>query len=39
MEGGVMSRVVVCEDCKKEWELRWGIFAHQSLARHKKEHR
>lgn len=38
MEGGIMSRMVICPVCKKEWELRWGIFAHDSLARHMKEH-
>jgi hypothetical protein len=31
-----MSRVVVCDICKKEIELRWGIFAHDSLSRHRK---
>jgi hypothetical protein len=30
------SRVVVCDICKKEIELRWGIFAHDSLSRHRK---
>jgi hypothetical protein len=29
-------RVVVCDICKKEIELRWGIFAHDSLSRHRK---
>jgi len=37
MEGGlVSSRVVVCEICKKEIEVRWGIFAHDTLGRHRK---
>lgn len=37
MESRVMSsRVVVCDICKKEIELRWGIFAHDSLSRHRK---
>jgi hypothetical protein len=30
------SRVVVCDICEKEIELRWGIFAHDSLSRHRK---
>jgi len=30
------GRVVVCDLCKKEIELRWGIFAHDSLSRHRK---
>ena len=35
-----MSRVIICTLCKKEWELRWGIFAHDSLSRHMKaEHK
>lgn len=34
-----MSRIIICPTCKKEWELRWGIFAHDSLARHMKEHK
>jgi hypothetical protein len=32
------GRVVVCDKCKKEIEVRWGIFAHQTLNRHMKEH-
>jgi hypothetical protein len=32
-----MSRLVVCSVCKKEWDLRWGIMANESLARHLKE--
>lgn len=30
------GRLVVCDICKKEIELRWGIFAHDSLSRHRK---
>ena len=33
-----MSRTVVCPTCNKEWELRWGVFAYESLSRHMKEH-
>ena len=29
-------RILICPICKKEWDLRWGIFAHDSLARHMK---
>lgn len=40
MEGGrVSSRVVICDACKKEIELRWGIFGHETLNRHMKEHK
>jgi len=34
-----MSRIIICPDCKKEWELRWGIMANESLARHMKDHK
>ena len=35
-----MTRTLVCLVCSKEWELRWGIFAHDSLSRHMKaEHK
>lgn len=34
-----MARVVVCPQCKKELEVRSGIFAHQTLSRHMKEHK
>ena len=34
-----MSRSIVCPVCNKEWELRWGIFGHDSLSRHMKEHK
>jgi len=33
------GRVVVCDMCGKELEVRWGIFAHQTLLRHIKEHK
>ena len=32
-----MSRIVVCPTCNKEWELRWGIFASDSLSRHNRD--
>jgi len=32
-------RVAICE-CGRELEVRWGIFAHDTLARHRRvEHR
>ena len=42
MEGGMMSgnRYIVCPECNKEIEVRWGIFAHDTLSRHRKaEHK
>jgi hypothetical protein len=33
------GRVVICDICKKEIELRWGIFGHDTISRHKKEHK
>jgi hypothetical protein len=34
------ERLVVCDKCGKEIELRWGIFAHDTLSRHYKlEHK
>ena len=34
------SRVVTCDICSKDIEVRWGIFANDTLIRHKKaEHR
>lgn len=30
------ARVVVCEVCKKELVVRWGVFAHDTLSRHRK---
>lgn len=41
MIGGILSnKVVICDKCKKEIEVRQGIFAHDTLNRHKaKEHK
>lgn len=36
MSGG---RLVTCNICGKEIEVRWGIFAHDTLSRHMKEHK
>jgi hypothetical protein len=34
------TRVVVCDICSKSIEVRWGIFANDTLSRHKKvEHK
>jgi len=33
------GRVVICEMCGKELEVRWGIFAHDTLSRHIREHK
>lgn len=34
------GKVAICDTCKKEIEVRWGIFAHDTLLRHKKaEHK
>ena len=33
------GRQVVCPICNKEVEVRDGIFAHQTLTRHMKEHK
>jgi len=33
------GRVVICPICKKETEVRTGIFAHDTLSRHMKEHK
>jgi hypothetical protein len=33
------GRFVVCDICNKEIELRWGIFGHDTLHRHKKDHK
>lgn len=30
------GRMVICDLCGKEIEVRWGIFAHDTLYRHKK---
>ncbi len=31
------GRVITCDKCSKELEVRWGIFAHSTLARHMRE--
>jgi hypothetical protein len=33
------GKVVICNICSKEIEVRWGIFGHDTLNRHKREHR
>jgi hypothetical protein len=33
------NKIVVCDVCKKEIEVRWGIFAHDTLSRHMKGHK
>lgn len=34
------ERFVICNICGKNIELRWGIFAHDTMDRHvKKEHK
>lgn len=34
------GRVVICDICGRAIEVRWGIFANDTLARHKKaEHK
>ena len=33
-----MNRMLVCSVCKKEWVLRWGVMANESLSKHMKEH-
>jgi len=36
----LIKRVVVCDQCKKEIEVRSGIFANTTLSRHNKmEHK
>lgn len=32
------GRVIFCNQCDKQLEVRWAIFAHQTLQRHLKEH-
>ena len=32
-----MSRILICTVCKKEWDLRWGTMANESLSRHMKD--
>lgn len=35
-----MSRILICPVCKKEWVLRWGIMANESIYKHiKTEHK
>jgi len=39
-QGGYMNRQVICSICEKEWNLRSGGMAYQSLNRHiNTEHR
>ena len=33
------EKIVICPVCKKETGVRWGIFAHDTLNRHMKEHK
>lgn len=33
------KKIAICSICKKEIEVRWGIFAHDTLTRHMKEHK
>jgi len=33
------SRYIICEVCGREIEVRWGIFASDTLVRHMKEHK
>ena len=34
------KKVVICNKCNKEIEVRWAIFAHDTLSRHEKaEHK
>jgi hypothetical protein len=36
----IKGRYIICDICKKEIEVRWGIFANETLFRHKKaEHK
>lgn len=34
----MINRAVICLICNKEIEVRSGIFAHETLSRHMKEH-
>ena len=34
-----MKKVAICDICKKEIEVRSGIFAHATLSRHNIIHR
>ena len=31
-----MNRMLVCSVCKKEWVLRWGVMANESMSAHMK---
>jgi hypothetical protein len=34
------GKYVICDICKKEIEVRWGIFANETLGRHRRaEHK
>ena len=33
------NKFIICDICKKEIEVRSGIFAHDTLNRHMKEHK
>jgi hypothetical protein len=33
------GRVVICDICNKEIEVRNNVFAHETLSRHLKEHK
>jgi len=33
------GRSVVCDKCGKEIQVRWGIFAYNTLSRHMREHK
>ena len=34
------SRIAICDICNKEIEVRWGIFASDTILRHKRaEHK
>ena len=38
--GKTINRVLICPTCKKEWVLRWGVMANESMFRHMKtEHK
>lgn len=33
------KRLVICPECSRVIEVRWGIFASSTLSRHMKEHK
>lgn len=35
----MINRAVICPTCNKEIEVRNGVFAHETLGRHMKEHK